>query len=156
MIHTQWKRGHFLHSPTRQRLVNFRFWLGNSLIHQPRWASRKEISRYTSPASQLHMRNWKWPENICLPPANEVCEGYVFTCVCHSVHSGGGGVPGQVPYLGRYISLGRYTPLGQVHPPGQSHPPGEQCMLGDIGNKRPVRILLECILVKLIFCINVK
>ena len=24
-----------------------------------------------------------------LPPANEVCEGYVFTGVCHSVHGGG-------------------------------------------------------------------
>ena len=24
-----------------------------------------------------------------LPPANEVCEGYVFTRVCHSVHGGG-------------------------------------------------------------------
>ena len=34
-----------------------------------------------------------------LPPANEVCEGYVFTGVCHSVHRGGvrgcsGGVHG--------------------------------------------------------------
>ena len=28
-----------------------------------------------------------------LPPANEVCEGYVFTCVCHSIH--GGGVHGR-------------------------------------------------------------
>ena len=28
-----------------------------------------------------------------LPPANEVCEGYVFTRICHSVHRGGG-VPG--------------------------------------------------------------
>ena len=30
--------------------------------------------------------------NFCvlLPPANEVCEGYVFTGVCHSVHRGGG------------------------------------------------------------------
>ena len=29
--------------------------------------------------------------NFCvlLPPANEVCEGYVFTGVCHSVHGGG-------------------------------------------------------------------
>ena len=26
---------------------------------------------------------------IFLPPANEVCEGYVFTRVCHSVHKGG-------------------------------------------------------------------
>ena len=29
-----------------------------------------------------------------LPPANEVCEGYVFTCVCHSVHRGDCLVPG--------------------------------------------------------------
>ena len=27
-----------------------------------------------------------------LPPASVVCEGYVFTHVCHSVHRGGGGV----------------------------------------------------------------
>ena len=27
---------------------------------------------------------------IFLSPANEVCEGYVFTGVCHSVHTGGG------------------------------------------------------------------
>ena len=30
--------------------------------------------------------------------------------------------------------------------PGQVHPP-EQCMLGDTGNKRALRIPLECILV---------
>ena len=29
---------------------------------------------------------------LFLPPANEVCEGYVFTRVSHSVHRGGGGV----------------------------------------------------------------
>ena len=29
-----------------------------------------------------------------LPPANEVCKGYVFTRVCHSVHRvGAGGIP---------------------------------------------------------------
>ena len=50
-------------------------------------------------------------------------------------------------------------PLDQVHPPDQVHtprpgtPPGtrytpqEQCMMGDTGHKRAVRILLECILV---------
>ena len=42
-------------------------------------------------------------------------------------------------------SHGRYTPQGGA-PPWQVHPP-EQCMLGDTGNKRAVRILLECILV---------
>ena len=39
--------------------------------------------------------------NLLLPPANEVCEGYVFTRVCHSVHGGGGGIPaciaGSIP-----------------------------------------------------------
>ena len=54
---------------------------------------------------------------------------------------------------------GRYTPCvgtppGQLHPPGQVHPckagtPREQCILGDTGNKRAVRILLECSLVEL-------
>ena len=39
-----------------------------------------------------------------------------------------GGVPGQVP-------------------PGTRYTPQDQCMLGDMGNKRAVRILLECILV---------
>ena len=103
-----------------------------------------------------------------LPPANEVWGKVIFSQVCvkNSVH---GGV-----YLGRY-------PPHQVHPPGpgtppwastpprpgtspdQVHPPGpgtpprpgsppEQCMLGDTGNKRAVRILLECILV--FFCVR--
>ena len=35
----------------------------------------------------------------------------------------------------------------EAHPPGRRHPPA-QCMLGDTDNKRMVRILLECILVK--------
>ena len=28
-------------------------------------------------------------DTLLLPPANEVCAGYVFTRVCHSVHRGG-------------------------------------------------------------------
>ena len=59
---------------------------------------------------------------IFLPPANEVCEGYVFTRVC--VHTGGGSTWAGTPRT-------RYTPPGQVHhppdqvnPPGQVHPPG--------------------------------
>ena len=85
----------------------------------------------------LSMRLWEF-----LPPANEVCEGYVFTPVCQSFCSQGGSTwagtpPGQVhpPQAG---TPGRYTPLGscpppsrsplQVHPragtPWQVHPPG--------------------------------
>ena len=97
---------------------------------------------------------------IYLPPANEVCEGYVFTRVCTSVHRG--------EYLGRYPHRDQVhppppgpgtSPLGPSTPPGtrytpptldQAHP-REQCMLGDTDNKRAVRILLECILV-LFYC----
>ena len=65
----------------------------------------------------------------------------------------------QVPPRTRYTPqtrypLGRYTPragtppLGR-YPPRTRYTPREQCMLGDTGNKRAVRILLECILVLL-------
>ena len=61
-------------------------------------------------------------------------QGNIFTPVCHSVHRGGG--------------------VGT--PPGPGTPPSEQCMLGDTGNKRAVRILLECILVSIsFFCLFV-
>ena len=60
-----------------------------------------------------------------LPPANEACEGYVFTPVCHSVHGGGGGVCIQE---GGWA----YLPLR---------------ILWDTANERAVRILVECILV---------
>ena len=67
-----------------------------------------------------------------LPPANWVCEGYVFTRVCLS--TGGeylgrypppaGTPPRQVhsPWAA-YTSLGRYSPPGQVPPPFGQVPP---------------------------------
>ena len=59
---------------------------------------------------------------------------------------GPGTSPDQVHPLGPGTSpRTRYTP-GPGTPPGPGIPP-EQCMLGDTGNKRAVRILLECILV---------
>ena len=81
------------------------------------------------------------------------------------VHPPWAGTPWAGTPLGRYTSRDQvHPPAGippdQVHPPGQEHPPGpdqpprtrytthRQCMLGDTGNKRAVRILLECILVK--------
>ena len=47
-----------------------------------------------------------------LPPANEVCEGYVFTRVCHSVH-GGGRVVSQ-----HALQVSRPTPKGKVEGSG--------------------------------------
>ena len=44
-----------------------------------------------------------------LPPANVVCEGYVFTHVCHSVHRGGG------------VRVTWHTPPVAMHAPPGSH-----------------------------------
>ena len=81
-------------------------------------------------------------DHSLLPPANEVCEGYVFTGVCLST---GGCLPRCL-----WADTPRQTP------PGQTPPSPSQCMLGytplysacwDTVNKRTVRIPLECILV---------
>ena len=109
---------------------------------------------------------------IFLPPANEVCEGYVITPVCQSFCSQEGCLPqcmlgythppeqtppGAEPPMGSDTPRSRYSPQEQTpprsrHPAGSRHPLGadthqEQCMLGDMGNKQAVWILLECILV---------
>ena len=78
------------------------------------------------------------------------CEGYVFTPVCHSVHRGGvclnacwdttptgSTPPGKHPPGS--------TPLGSTHPPVGT--PAERWL-----PLRTIRILLECILVRLYFC----
>ena len=100
-----------------------------------------------------------------LPPANEVCEGYVFTPVCQSFCSRGGtwvgtppglgkppsdqvNPPDQVPPETRCIPQTRYIPPGTMCNPLTRYTP-KQCMLGDTGNKQALRILLECILVLL-------
>ena len=66
------------------------------------------------------------------------------------------------PPAGTPLPPSRYTPVGRYIPPWEGTPPSrytplgrytprEQCMLGDTGNKRAVRILLECILVLFFF-----
>ena len=90
-------------------------------------------------------------------------QGNIFSSVCQEFCSGGStwaGTPqAGTPLLGRYTPPGRYPP-GQVHPPGRYTPwqvhPREQCMLGDTGNKRAVRILLDCILVSLCYQIKMQ
>ena len=106
-----------------------------------------------------------------LPPANVVCEGYVFTPVCHSVHRGGlhgcsqrgcawllggdawllrGGMHGCS--LGGHVWLlpgGTYmvAPGGHVwFFLGGGGEGGMHRIRRDTVNERAVRILLECIL----------
>ena len=54
---------------------------------------------------------------LLLPPANVVCEGYVFTTLCDSVNRGGRCIPACLA-----PALWQTSPLGR-HPPGR-HPPG--------------------------------
>ena len=62
-----------------------------------------------------------------LPPANEVCEGYVFTHVCHSVHRGVSAsvhaVKTLTPPWSRYPPGNRHTPQSiHIHPLGADIP----------------------------------
>ena len=74
-----------------------------------------------------------------LPPAMKLGQGNIFTSVCQEFCPQRG-VSGQTPPWEQTPPRSRHFPLGR-------HPPLEQCILGDMGNKRAVRILLECILV---------
>ena len=120
-----------------------------NILLAPNMTQNAERKHRTQDANTAH--NWlPHPVDLqdLLTPANEVCEGYVFTNVCLStgvfvcpLHAGIH-PPGQVHPLGRYTpgrytpptgTPSRYTPLGHVHPlPSacwDTHPHA-QCMLG--------------------------
>ena len=101
-------------------------------------------------------------------PQRSCDQGNIFTPVCHSFCSqGGGGLPqcmlGYHPPPGADTPLPRtrHSPKSRPHPPGadtppqtrppRTRPPWEQTPPGSklrhTVNERPVRILLECILV---------
>ena len=111
---------------------------------------------------------------MLLPTANEVCEGYVFTRLCHCgwtfakfMFTGRNEVVAKVIFLHLFVIL--FTGGGGLpqcvmgchppHPPRSKHPPGpdppcppeqtppQGSRLQYTVNERPVRILLECILV---------
>ena len=71
------------------------------------------------------------PEFLLLPSANEVAEENVFTPVCQSFCSRGGGVHplGRQPPAWADTPPGRDSPgrhpLGRLSPPRQTHPPPE-------------------------------
>ena len=92
-------------------------------------------------------------------PQRSCGQGYVFTCVCDSVHRGVSGEPPPGP--GRHPPRpGRLPPRTKENPPSRENPPPgprrtppDQAdtppgrRLQHTVNERPVRILLECILV---------
>ena len=78
---------------------------------------------------------------LSLPAATKLSQGNIFTPVCDSVNRGGGGLPQCM--LG-CTPPGRQTPWQADPPPPAGRSPGTV-------NERPVRILLECILVFVLF-----
>ena len=78
-----------------------------------------------------------------LLPANEVCEGYVFTRVCLSTGDGGLQAHSQGEFQGSGWGVSRTTSGGAGGIPAciEADPPQQTLLL------RTVRILLECILV---------
>ena len=106
------------------------------------------VFRVGEPSPLMSVQNLQLQGMGFLPPTNEVCEGYVFTYVCHSIHRWG--LPQCM--LGYYHPLRtRYSPWSR-HPPDQAPlqdpaPLPEQCRLGDMVNEWVVCILLECNLV---------
>ena len=82
------------------------------------------IKMYIWPSVNIYMQKLL---GDFLPPATKLGQGNIFRSVCQEFCPQGGGVWADPP---------------------PSRYPREQCMLGDTGNKRAVRILLECRLVR--------
>ena len=90
-------------------------------------------------------------------PQRSCVQGYVFTRVCDSVNRGGSP---ENPPLGTKETLPRdqadpprdqgEPPRDQAHPPRPRRPPPGRTLQHTV-NERPVRILLECILVYFLF-----
>ena len=97
-------------------------------------------------------------------PQRSCGQGYVFTHVCDSVHRGGLRAgrtpPGRENPLARRPPWqedppARRTPPSRENPPpGRRHHPPWGSRYQHTVNERPVRILLECILVFTIFSID--
>ena len=103
-------------------------------------------------------------DSVFLPAATKLSQGNVFTGVCDSVHGGGGlpqcmlGYPQSRPPRADPLQEQPPPPQEQIppqsRPPKSRHPPGSRPPTGSrlrhTVNERPVRILLECILVLLL------
>ena len=99
------------------------------------WAGEPPPGKYTTPHPRAGAHPGRYTLIIhLLPPANEVCEGYVFTGVCLST------VVGGLPHCMLGHTIPRHTsPLGR--------PPPLCSACWDTVNKRAVCIPLECNLV---------
>ena len=94
------------------------------------------------------LKNYFLLEACHYRPQRSCGQGYVFTRVCDSVHRRGGLPQCMLGYHtppGKHPSRKHPPPSGKHTLPWEAHPPGSR--LRHTVNERPVRILLECILV---------
>ena len=106
------------------------------------WAGTTPLGRCTPLGRypwQVHPPGGYTPQDQVHPPGPGTPPRTRYT-PWHQVHPLAGTPQDQVN------PPGRYTPRTSTPPPGRYTLP-RQCMMGDTGNKRAVRILLECILV---------
>ena len=124
-----WGKVMFLHLSVVLRSVH-----GESLYDVtsslPTWSHvpSRGVSVRRLPRNQKSERYTSYWNAVLLPPANEVCEGYGLTPVCHSVHGGRGGLPhcmlGYTPRAGTppaQCMLGYGQQAGVTHPTGIPH-----------------------------------
>ena len=139
-------------SETPFNYITIKSLLSSSWIQK---TSFQSFSSYQDCAN--HMLHYYRPQRSC-------GQGYVFTRVCDSVHGGSPGSP-PPPGPGRHPPRTRQTPprpgipptprdqgepppdQGETPHPDQGEPPPPGRRLQHTVNERPVRILLECILV---------
>ena len=103
----------------------------------------RKIKQMPSERSSTELTRCSKFKTVLLPPATKLGQGNIFRSVCQELCPQRG--------VSATNALPRDTPRADTprnrHPLEKTPPPLEQCMLGDTGNKRALRILLECILV---------
>ena len=112
------------------------------LVQRPHMANKGAIFFLLAKYEKFKIRITTESTNTYLPPANEVCEGYVFTGVCLSTG-------GRAWLLRGVCMVAPGGGLCVVAPRGRAWLLGGRAWFfrWDTVNERAVRILLECILV---------
>ena len=122
-------------------------------VHPPWDQVHPPGTRYT-PRDQVPPRDQEHPPGLGTPPRDQVHPPGPGTPPRDQVHPPTRSTPPRTrdtPRRARYPPGTRYTPPGTRYTPPEPGTPPPGCKLRNTVNDRPVRILLECILVIVMF-----